>query len=177
MSLAIIGHSFVRRIADHELLAFKHEDLHVGLGGATVKTLAESYELIQLMLCRPKRIFIQIGGNDIKKDTTSDQIFKDITEFVDHLKECGVTQIIVGSLFPRFQPRRMTYHQYESQRKEINLKLSGKYAKSTVITFWKRRGLVNPPRSAFTDGVHLTKKFEHIYARQIKLALFCNTFK
>ena len=63
MTLAIIGHSFIKRIQSHPLLWTDCVDLHIlGLSGASATSLLESDDLIQLMLFKLKRVFIQIGG-------------------------------------------------------------------------------------------------------------------
>lgn len=178
MTLAIIGHSFIRRLQDHYLLNFDQIDLHVaGLGGATVRDLADSDELLQLLLYRPTRVFIQIGGNDITKSTSAEQVFHRIRNFVTALvTDHGVHEVVIGSLFPRYKPRFIEFKDYEIKRTEINKMLKEEYETSSNITFWKLRGLVNPPRNAFVDGVHLTEHYEQVYAKQIKLALFCKSF-
>lgn len=146
-----------------------------GLGGATVEKLAASDELLQLMLYRPTRIFVQIGGNDINGKTTAESVFKEIKNFVQEilLKDYGASEVIIGSLFPRYKPRGSTYTEYELKRKKINQLLQEEFQSSSTVFFWKLRGLVDPPSESMPDCVHLCPSLERRYARQIKLALFC----
>ena len=90
----------------------------------------------------------------------------------------GVSKVIVGSVFRRFHPRRMCYEDFEKKRKSVNDLLCDHFKDSKDIVFWKLRGLVDPEKSAFRkDGVHLNDSSEINYVKQIKLALFCKSFK
>jgi hypothetical protein len=54
-------------------------DVHYfGRSGATTKTLLSSRHIQDCIECKPVRVFLQIGGNDIRKHTTYVDVFKRI---------------------------------------------------------------------------------------------------
>ena len=63
------------------------------------------------MLYQPNRVFIQIGGNDIKTHKTEYQVF-DKTFTNDY----GVEKVVIGSLFRRFKASDISYDEYEEKR-------------------------------------------------------------
>ena len=131
------------------------------------------------MLYSLTRVFVQIGGNDIKSDKPAYEVFSDIKNFISSLMEHnGVNEVIIGSLFRRYNPRGMEYKEYEEKRMKINQLLHEEYRSSDNIIFWKLRGLVNLERDSYLyDGIHLSDTAQTKYIRQIKLALFCKIFK
>jgi hypothetical protein len=61
------------------------------------------------------RVFLQIGGNDIRKNTTYVDVFKGIRSVVDRLITGGVRHIIMGSILYRSKPRGITSDEYNSK--------------------------------------------------------------
>jgi len=157
MTLAIIGHSFIKCIQSHPLLWTDCVDLHIlWLSGASTTSLLESDDLIQLMLFKSKRVFIQIEGNDINKLSKAEDVFYQIKNFVSlQTSVHGVKEVIVGSLFRRFQPRGVDYREYEKQRVCVNELLSNEYKDSDNVFFWKLRGLVNTENDASISNILL----------------------
>ena len=111
MSFAVIGHSFIRRIQWHELLTIEEAYVHtVGIGSSSINTIKKSEEFQQTMLYQPNRVFIQIGGNDIKTHTTAFEVFDNIRSYANTLTDdYGVEKVVIGSLFRKFKPSDISY--------------------------------------------------------------------
>ena len=60
-------------------------------------------------------MFLQIGGNNIRKNTIYFDVFKGIWSVVDRLIAGGVQHIIIGSIFYRSKPRGITSDEYNSK--------------------------------------------------------------
>ena len=88
------------------------------------------------MLYQPKRVFIQTGGNDIKSTTTATDVFNDIKNFVNKLiKEFGVNEVIIGSIFKRFKTYGIDPDEYETKRTQLNELLATEYKESDKVVF------------------------------------------
>ncbi|OWF50084.1 hypothetical protein KP79_PYT09611 [Mizuhopecten yessoensis] len=111
MRFAIVGHSFIARMAGNSLLQSDDVQL-IGIRGATARTLLLSKKIRDL---DDDRVFLQIGGNDIGPTSDPDDIVSDICDVVAMFVEKGC-QVIVGSLFQRYRPRHMSPEKYEIQR-------------------------------------------------------------
>ena len=174
----IIGHSFVARIDDDTLRKeFDGVKLKVvGVRSATSSSLLYEEDFYSLLRHRSiSRVFVQLGGNDISRGSSPETIVRNINAVVVELKSMkSMQRIIIGSVFQRFKPRRMTADAYEKQRVVINQKLNEMYEDDPMVTFWFLRGLVNVKEELFhKDGVHLNPTTQKRYTRQIRLALFC----
>ena len=112
--VALLGHSFIGRLHTAVLdpnFPFNSDlnqdifDVHYfGRSGATTKTLLSSRHIQDCIESKPVRVFLQIGGNDIKKTTTYVDVFKGIRWVVDRLIAGGVQHIIIGSIFTEANP-------------------------------------------------------------------------
>ncbi|OWF49070.1 hypothetical protein KP79_PYT19569 [Mizuhopecten yessoensis] len=172
MRFAIVGHSFIARMAGNSLLQSDDVQL-LGILGATTWTLLHSKKIRDLDV---DRLLLQIGGNDIGPTSDPDDIVSDICDVVPMSLQKGC-QVIVGSLFQRYRPRHMTPENYEIQRSRINTRLCKLFRNQDYVAYWKLRGLQHLTAAAFKDGVHLTQTLETRYARQLKLALYCSQMK
>ena len=91
--VALLGHSFIGRLHTAVLdsnfpsnsnLNQDIVDVHYfGRSGATTKTLLSSRHIQDCIECKPVRVFLQIGGNDIRKNTTYVDVVKGIRFVVD----------------------------------------------------------------------------------------------
>lgn len=53
----------------------------------------------------PDYVFVQIGGNDIKRNTNPSLILFDLMETIYYIKNLGPFSVFVGGIFPRSNPR------------------------------------------------------------------------
>lgn len=128
--VALLGHSFIGRLHTAVLdsnFPFNSDlnqdifDVHYfGRSGATTKTLLSSRHIQDCIECKPVRVFLQISGNDIRKNTTYVDVFKGIRFVVDRLIAGGVQHIIIGSIFNRSKPRGITSDEYNSKADQLN---------------------------------------------------------
>ncbi|OWF37251.1 hypothetical protein KP79_PYT12413 [Mizuhopecten yessoensis] len=128
MRFAIVGHSFIARMAGNSLLQSDDVQL-IGIRGATTRILLLSKKIRDLDV---DRVFLQIGGNDIGPTSDPDDIVSDIGDVVAMFVE-KVCRVIVGSL--RYRPRHTSPEKYEIRRTRIQ----------------------HLTAAAFKDGVHLTQ--------------------
>ncbi|KAK3098712.1 hypothetical protein FSP39_022328 [Pinctada imbricata] len=190
--LAIVGHSFVARLEDSlqgskirtifpygKDLGLDADVKYFGLRGATTKTYLNSREMVSCELFRPTRVFVQVGGNDISKNSTVISVCEGIRDIVEHLLRIdSVNAVIIGSIFPRRKPRGVSEDYYYNEARKINNFLERHYADHSRVYFWKLRGLQLPKKNIFiNDGVHLNDDATATYARQIRMALKCDSIK
>ncbi|OWF44801.1 hypothetical protein KP79_PYT22330 [Mizuhopecten yessoensis] len=80
MRFAIVGHSFIARMAGN------HFCNPTGIRGATTMTLLQSKKIRDLDV---DRVFLQIGGNDIGPTSDPDGIVSDICDVVTMFVQKG----------------------------------------------------------------------------------------
>ncbi|OWF36200.1 hypothetical protein KP79_PYT03256 [Mizuhopecten yessoensis] len=59
----------------------------------------------------------------------------------------------------------------------LNEALARKYRQHPKVHFWSLRGLRRLKRTDFIDGVHLNRTTTWRFARQVRLALFCQRLR
>ncbi|XP_062616334.1 uncharacterized protein LOC134278035 [Saccostrea cucullata] len=170
MSFALFGHSFIARISNHPTLDLSNFPVHFfGLNGGTSRQVLLHNITQKMMRLKPKKIYIQIGENDISFNSDPFQIVKDIVRLVNTFRDIpDIDQVILGRLFKRYRPRGMSVEGYEIQRTIINLCLQKSFQNDDVITFRSLNGLEECNREDLCDGVHLQKRLHGRYAEEIK---------
>lgn len=161
--IAIVGHSFVRRMP-YPRLGRRTVVKKFGFGGAIARSFADSAIYESLLEFRPDIAYFQIGGNDINRYSDPDLIADDILEIVRPLLHSMAT-VFIGEIEPRMKPRNMREYEYNSQRWRINHRLEIE----TEINFVQfpsrmRRYLSN-------DGVHYTDIGYDIFTEVIEDAI------
>ncbi|XP_061174224.1 uncharacterized protein LOC133183282 [Saccostrea echinata] len=170
MSFALFGHSFIARVANHPTLDTSNFPVHCfGLNGGTSRQVLFHNITQKMIRLKPKKIFIQIGENDISFNSDPFQIVKDIIRLVNAFRVIpDLDQVILGRLFKRYRLRGMSVEGYEIQRTIINLCLQKSFQNDDVITFRSLNGLEECNREDLCDGVHLHKQLQSRYAEEIK---------
>ena len=96
------GHSFVRRLITHWKRGNDFNmPFHGEARGEGNMTLQELYDYLKKRdMSRFRKVFLQIGENDIEKSTVG-QISILMILIYQHLKRQGVDSIVFGEIFPR----------------------------------------------------------------------------
>ena len=170
MSFALLGHSFIARIADHPGLEIPGAPVRFfGLSGGTARQILLHHTTQKMMQCQPRKIFVQIGENDIHFGSDPFQIARDIARVVNTFRELpGLEGVALGRLFRRYRPRGMSLDGYEIQRTIINLCLQKTFQDDDVVVFRSLNGLEECGKEDLYDGVHLHKRLHSRYAEEIK---------
>ncbi|OWF40470.1 hypothetical protein KP79_PYT19010 [Mizuhopecten yessoensis] len=71
----------------------------------------------------------------------------------------------------------MTAAEYNNLVKVLNAALARTYRQHPKVHFWPLRGPRRLKRSNFVDGVHLNRTITWRFARQVRLALFCQRLR
>ena len=122
------------------------------------------------------RVFLQIGGNNIRKNTTYVDVFKGIWSVVDRLIAGGVQHIIISSIFYRGKPRGITSDEYNSKADQLNRFLHHYFQDSKKVNFWQIPGLMRRKKNIFiVEGVHLNEDAMIKYAAQVRMAVKCES--
>lgn len=176
MSCAVVGHSYLARLETSKYPCLEGVKFFCRLG-ATTRSILDSGILETVKESGVERIFLQVGGNDIKKSTRPTHVMKGITKIVDYLRGVpGVKYIVIGRLFRCYRPREVTYEQFEWIRTTVNNLLKLRYAMDPVVNVWTFRGLSDLAEDDFSDGVHLKPILESRYATSVSRSLRCVNF-
>ncbi|OWF45166.1 hypothetical protein KP79_PYT23628 [Mizuhopecten yessoensis] len=169
----IASKSFVTRL-ERARTGLLDDVLFFGKGGATSISLIHSDVFKKFMATDVSKVFLQVAGNDIPAMSTLEGIVGNIDQLVRRiLEKPDPPTIIIGSIFYRYRPRGMTATDYNIQVEALNEDLARKYRQHPKVHFWSLRGLRPLKRSDFVDGVHLNRTITWRFARQVRLALFC----
>lgn len=196
MSVAILGHSFIRRI--HE--SFRHHSLpanydlteceviHMGLGGLCVCGNNQRHVSTDkfkrrfdnfLTIHKPQVVVIQLGENDIDCGigTNSGILPLTVASTLEEigillLKDYSVKKVVICELFTRLRPRNVSVEEYEAKRRHANSILKTLLESHPSITFWSHRRLFGAQTQIFAaDGVHLTQFGQYRFYRSLRHAV------
>ena len=165
----ILGHSFLRRMkvflknnAVNSSLN-EHFDLEnscivklIGNGGSKFKRLMR-YNL-RATTTRPDILVLEIGSNDLCDPSAEPEIIGEIiTAFVDVLRyEIQHKFTVICQVIPCRNP---PFPKYNRRVKKLNKCLQDTLADSSVVKFWRHRGLNNPTRDIYVrDEIHFNKR-------------------
>ena len=179
----ILGHSFVRRMKDflksnagnssfNEHFDLEHSCLVKlrGNGGRTVERLMR-YDLRATRATKPDILVLEIGSNDLCDPSADPEILSEtITALVDVLRhEIQHKFTVICQVIPR---RNTPFPNYNWRVKQLNKCLRDTLADSSVVKFWRHRGLNNPTRDIYVrDGIHLNKRGHKALYRSYRGAL------
>ncbi|KAK3093409.1 hypothetical protein FSP39_015262 [Pinctada imbricata] len=180
--VAIIGHSFVRRIKNF-IEREKPDGFNLNIENVEgVKYFYKSGGLVKDMFSflpaikryRPRIVFVQIGGNDIGKNNPS-KIAKEIEELCCAIYSETGANVIVGSLFRRFKPRQCTEAEYEIQRCDTELQINSFSKRTSIpVNLWKHPRLGMKCLFDTADGVHLKYWSQERFYRSLRGAVLAN---
>ena len=185
MIIAIVGHSFIRRLHNHlrdtwerhgeyRYFNFDIADCNVEYywkGGGKVQCMKRF--LSDLVDCRPDLVFLQVGGNDIRVDSIPQQIAREMVELAESIAEVTGAKVVIGSLFRRERPRSpLTYGTYEEIRDDVNFWCDFFVSHATpAVRFWAH-GRLGGLHHFFGDGVHLAEaEDQELFYRSIRGAI------
>lgn len=170
MALALFGHSFVTRITKHPALDLVDTPVHYfGLNRGTARQILFHNITQNIIRVRPRKIYVQIGENDINFDSDPFQIVKDITRIVNVFRNIpDLEQVTLGRLFKRYRHRGMSVEGYEIQRTIINLCLQKSFQDDDMVSFRSLNGMEECNKEDLYDGVHLHKRLHNRYVEEIK---------
>ena len=162
--IMVLGHSFLRRLADDldaKFDARASKDFNLkgcnvrlfGIGGRTVTKL-RSFDLGKVSSYRPDILLLEVGTNDISLAHKSAQsVGSEIEEFTTLiLDRFGVKVIGVFLTIPRAD------EVLNSKAKRLNQYLKVVLGDRKNIFVWGHRNLMKPANTVLlSDGVHLNK--------------------
>jgi lysophospholipase L1-like esterase len=178
MKALVLGHSFIKRLRrwmriNGRSMSTRKHDVHLyGVGGRTIaKTYYNDLKVVRRK--RPDVVFLQVGGNDILKESSPTLILVRMKRLVSVLLEkYHVSTVIVGSVFCRRKPRGLSRRAYDRKKQKTNKFLSKEFGTS-------KRGKKSFffPHKFFKekyfdrDGIHLNQDGNRCFYNSIKKAL------
>ena len=139
MKALVLEHSFIKRlrrwmrINGRSMSTIKH-DVHLyGVGGRTIaKTYYNDLKVVRRK--RPDVVFLQVGGNDILKESSPTLILVRMKRLVSVLLEkYHVSTVIVGSVCCRRKPWGLSRRAYDRKKQKINKCLSKEFSTSNSL--------------------------------------------
>ncbi|KAK6166268.1 hypothetical protein SNE40_023006 [Patella caerulea] len=160
MKVAILGHSFVRRLEEfsrdtREKVHPEHDISYHGRSGSQIENI---FSMIDDIPESTHLVFIQSGGNDINPKKRPASIASAMVRLAERIVHSRGIPVLIGSVFVRPKPRYQTAEDYDKDRKELNSELKHILKYKTKIRLSKhekffRRGPEKP--HMLDDGVHL----------------------
>ena len=182
LSILLVGHSFIRRLANY---ALSTDSLNMGLskgdckitfvgrGGMTVPRLRG--KAVQFLTsCRPDVIFLEIGTNDL---STADplRLAADVFELAQWLVSRGVRRVVISQIFFRViaNGRRDVRVAADFNERVVayNARMREHTLASADIEFWRHRGMWRNWENILIDGVHFTGEGNRRYFNSVRGAL------
>lgn len=184
--VAVIGHSFVRRLNEH--LQSMHStrlrpgfnlqqcDVRcVGYGGWRVMDKQAFRRYFHAFLCafKPNIVVIQTGGNDLSNLSAHPLLIANAMEEITAalLSEYNVRYVVICEIFTR-KTSGITADLYESRRRQVMNYLSTLVESNTNIRIWKHRRIFRAQEPIFDrGGVHLNDFGQYRFYRSLRLAI------
>ena len=162
-SICFMGHSYIRRVCefmshDPNLMNLRLGDGYKTFarcrGGLRVADIFTS-ELIRFSVA-PDIVFIQLGGNDVGKQTNS-KLVNNLMSLSDYLVEgVGVKCVVIGQLLRRSPS--VVGAEYNELVFQINNALCHETTTRPKVHYWRHRGFWSDFSHLCKDGVHLEHK-------------------
>ena len=136
MKALVLEHSFIKRLRrwmriNGRSMSTRKHDVHLyGVGGRTIaKTYYNDLKVVRRK--RPDVVFLQVGGNDILKESSPTIILARMKRLVYVLLEkYHVSTVIVGSVVCRRKSRGLSRRAYDRKKQKINKFLSKEFGTS-----------------------------------------------
>ena len=138
---------------------------------------------------QPNVVFLQLGGNDIRSDSTPEEIAYGLLSFATLLRDwVGVQKVIIGHIMLRFEPagasrsiRWITRREpgyldrYNECAQAVNAILATEVSEIDRVSFWHHNHKFRFSRDARQcfeeDGVHLSRSGLYKFYKSIRGAL------
>lgn len=153
--VAFLGSSYIARLDKFCCSDMKipGQTQFFGVPGLRADSVPPS-KIQEITVFNPDIICVLVGGNDISDTSSPSEIFKNIVNLVDVLKNvCMIYQIYVCEVLSRGKfkfSKHMTYERFEAQRTKINKKLII-MKNASIIPLRK----IKYPQDYVSDCVHL----------------------
>ena len=136
MKALVLEHSFIKRLrrwmrSNGRSMSTRKHDVHLyGVGGRTIaKTYYNDLKVVRRK--RPDVVFLQVGSNDILKESSPTIILARMKRLVSVLLEkYHVSTVIVGSVVCRRKSRGLSRRAYDRKKQKINKFLSKEFGTS-----------------------------------------------
>ena len=180
-SVAIIGHSFIKRLASK--LEHQWENLKIdtdraqiycfGRSGGTVRHFLATEFMSKVLAFSPAYAICQVGDNDLDSDKTVDEIVASILAYIEFLHHgYNFKKVIFMQLLFRKRTRVITVPEYQDRVISVNRRLKLAAADRPWLTYWKHKGLKNCAVSPLSsDLVHLNDFGMQHYIRSVRGAV------
>ena len=169
-----LGHSFIYHLNITQMKKFmpSYDIAKYGIRGGKIIDVRDVASR-EIDSHKPDVVYIQVGGNDISKTTSSNVIATDILELAYYLLNmCSHSpkHVVIGGLFPR-NLKGSTHVIYMKQKTDINRMLQFTAAGDLRLRYSTTK-LFRESDLIDRDGVHLTKSGTIKWIRQM-----CRTLK
>ena len=180
MHLLIVGHSFVRRIADNvslrrnfvNSLTIRYSTVSFrGQGGMTVDRLHRLIPDIAMM--QPDVVVVDIGTNDLSGDGVDAAVLGlRIAGLVNDIRNLpSVRVVVILPIVARMvRCRYRTRPDFEQARHRCNDAVRTAVRSRSGVYVWRHRCLHHGERYYHNDGVHLNQAGCRLYALSIRRA-------
>ena len=117
----------------------------------------------------PETVIMQIGGNDLDRESDPARLARDILSYSHYLIMCyNINHVIICQLIPRFNGS----DDYNVKVRSVNKHLSAMTESCQNISYWKHRGIWKDTISLLCrDKVHFNEDGMLIYAKNIRAAV------
>ncbi|WP_290841082.1 GDSL-type esterase/lipase family protein [Flavobacterium sp.] len=172
-TIVFLGNSLTQHFELAEL--FKNLNIrNRGINGDVIPAVIK--RLSPITESCPKKIFIEIGINDLGRGAPKDTVIKNYEKLLERLQtECGSTRLFVQSIFP-VANKSKTMAEYCSPKLNADIKFINQHLKEysslhdiTFLDFhdsFVTDGELNPKFSV--DGVHLTGEAYLLWTELLK---------
>ena len=184
IKIAVVGHSFVRRLREH-LHAERGPSFNMGLdpgsvsvtflsrGGVTVNGMNNGL-LQAVKSLRPHLVYLELGSNDATRTYLSpNHIVNSMSSLARNLVQSGVQRVIFGQVLWREDagiPASIPTYNWKVVM--LNRVMARVLPNLPGTSYWKHRGLWNSLYPILMDdGIHLTDVGNHKLYRSIRGAL------
>lgn len=185
MQVALVGHSFIRRLRDFLLhrgqspsglqLGPHYQVKFYGTGGAMLagkKSQVFSQKLQAATLSGPHVVYIAMGTNDLSVGKSPHTVANMLFSLAMHILDTSNTRlVIIEQILPRHPGLYPAFTTLMSQTNTIIQELITS-ANNPAIKFWKHRRFFHPQHPLLAqDGVHLNNTGMAKYWRSIRGAI------
>ena len=179
-SMLLVGHSFIRRLADYALvsgtmnLGLNEGDCQVSFfarGGLTLRKLMPLTD--EVLSRQPDVVFLEIGCNEVDRVAPfvlAHQVF----QYAKMLVTRDVRRVIVSQIFFRVSARSRHHvvSEFNDRVTQYNQRMRQLTTASTAVDFWRHRGgMWASWRQLLCDGIHYTDDGHRRYYSSVRGAL------
>ena len=184
--IAVVGHSFIRRICDdltksrgyfHNFgMDFDVASVDLIYDGGMKIFHARQRVLFDIMKTFPDLVYIELGSNDVCRRWMSPrEIGDDMCDLVAEILRLGAIKVIVGETAYRYGkgvPKRMGHYNYRVSdlNRYLQVQLDEEFNPGTA--FWRHKGIWNCKKQIYlSDGIHFNALGNRRLYRSIRGAI------